>query len=218
MTKPVQKHETSGQVLRFGLPSRLGHWFHAISFLVLFVTGLGLVFKGIVGVSTLRTFGEVHRLAAWPFTFAAVIILVIGARKALGQWLASIIKFDADDRRFLSLFWREFFGLKVNLPAQGKFNAGEKINSAIQILGWVAMVATGWMLVYKHQFSPEVIRWTLTIHSFCALLLGSVALGHIYLAVGHPHSRVAMKGMVNGMVPKKWARGHHKKWADGLGD
>ncbi|HWI62794.1 MAG TPA: cytochrome b/b6 domain-containing protein [Symbiobacteriaceae bacterium] len=207
----------SSKVVRFSLASRIGHWSHALTFLVLLVTGLALVFKGIVGVSALKTFGQLHRLAAWPFTFVAFFVLLLGARKAVGAWLSSIVKFDADDRRFLALFWREFFGLKVNLPPQGKFNGGEKINSLLQVTGWAVMVATGWMLVYKEKF-PEAFPWILAIHSFCAMMLGAAALGHIYLAAGHPHSRVALSGMISGLVPRSWARGHHKKWADGIQD
>lgn len=210
------KH-TGPMVQRFGLPSRIAHWSHALSFLVLLITGLGLVFKGLVGASTLRLFGEIHLLIAWPFTFLAVITLVIGAPKALGAWLSSAVKIDADDRKFLASFPKEFFGIgKVNLPPQGKFNGGEKVNSLIQVTGFFVMAVTGWMLVYKTSFSVDVFRWTLVIHSFSAMVLGAAALGHIYLAMGHPHSRAALKGMITGMVSKKWAEGHHKKWADEL--
>lgn len=220
MAKPAAKIEVTaapGKVLRFGVASRLAHWSHALTFCVLFITGLGLVFRGVVGVATLRTFGDIHLLMAWPFTFLAAVILVLGARKAAAAWLSSAVRFDADDRKFLKLFPQEFFGRHVQMPAQGKFNGGEKINSLLQVTGWLIMVVTGWLMVYKAEL-PEVFRWALPIHSFTALVLGSVALGHIYMAVGLPGSRQALSGMFSGMVPRSWARGHHKKWADELKD
>lgn len=216
MSVPARK-ESESRILRFGLPSRIAHWGHAIAFLLLLLTGLGLVFKGIVGVSTLKLFGNIHRMMAWPFTFLAVFILIFGAPKALRAWLAAIVRFDSDDRRFLAIFPKEFFGGKVKLPAQGKFNAGEKLNSLLQIVGWMVMVVTGWILVFKDKF-PEAFKWALPIHSFTALLLGAAVLGHIYLALGHPSSRVALSGMINGLVPRSWARSHHKKWTDELGE
>jgi len=54
--------------------------------------------------------------------------------------------------------------------------------------------------------------------SAAALVLGAAALGHIYLAVGHPSSRAALSGMLTGLVSRKWALGHHRKWAESQGD
>lgn len=209
MTKP----RLDGQVKRFSLPSRIAHWSHALFFLVLFATGLGLVFKGVVGIATLKLFGEIHRMAAWPFTFVAVIVLLLGTPKNTLRWLASAFNLDADDKKFLKLFPKEFFGKHVEMPPQGKFNAGEKINSLLQVTGWIVLVVTGWVLVLKAD-QPEIHRWALVIHSCAALLTGTAALGHIYMAVGLPGSRPALSGMISGMVSKKWAFGHHKKWAD----
>jgi formate dehydrogenase subunit gamma len=45
----------------------------------------------------------------------------------------------------------------------------------------------------------------------------SVALltGHLYLAVIHPRTRHALRGITLGDVREDWAREHHRKWVDG---
>jgi formate dehydrogenase subunit gamma len=37
--------------------------------------------------------------------------------------------------------------------------------------------------------------------------------GHLYLAVIHPKTRHALRGMTLGSVREDWAREHHAKWA-----
>lgn len=207
------------RVPRFNWAERLAHWNHAITFIVLFVTGGALIFKGLTGMlnrDTLMLFAQVHRVTGALFTVVTIPVLYFGARKATGQWVRDSFQFDQDDRTFLIRFWRDFFGLKVNLPDQGRFNAGEKINSILQILGWPIMVVTGWMLVYKASLSQGLAQWTLAVHSVTALLLGCAVIGHIYLASIHPHSRPGISGMITGWVPAEWAKGHYRKWYESV--
>lgn len=208
-----------GKVYRFHLAERIAHWNHAITFLVLFFTGLGLVIRGLSTVldrDVLLLFGQIHRVTAVLFTVVTIPVLFFGARTAAGEWVRSSFRMDKDDRTFLLRFYRDFFGLPVQLPPQGRFNAGEKINSMMQIIGWPVMVVTGWMLVYKDRLPQGLGQWTIAIHSVTALVLGCAVLGHIYLASIHPHSRPGIGGMVSGWVPSWWAKGHYRKWYDSL--
>ena len=218
--EPVPKANTrQGLVYRFNLAERIAHWNHALSFIVLFFTGFALVVRGITVLldrDVLLMFGHIHRAAGALFTVVTIPVLLLGARKAAGEWVRSSFRFDKDDRGFLAKFYRDFFGLPVNLPPQGRFNAGEKINSIMQILGWPVMVITGWMLVFKDRLPQGVGQWTVTIHSGAALVLGCAVIGHIYLASIHPHSRPGLSGMLSGWVPAWWAKGHYRKWYDSL--
>jgi formate dehydrogenase subunit gamma len=38
--------------------------------------------------------------------------------------------------------------------------------------------------------------------------------GHLYLAVLHPATRHALRGMTLGDVDEDWARKHHAKWVE----
>jgi formate dehydrogenase subunit gamma len=49
-----------------------------------------------------------------------------------------------------------------------------------------------------------------------ALTYVSVVLvaGHLYLALIHPTTRHALRGITTGEVDEAWARKHHAKWVD----
>ncbi|MBE3572420.1 MAG: cytochrome b/b6 domain-containing protein [Moorella humiferrea] len=203
------------KVERFNLFERLGHWSHGITFVVLLLTGLALVFRGyagLLGPGGLRLFRGIHHAMAYPFTFLTVIILLLGTPRTFLQWLRECFTWGRDDFRFIFAFPREFFGLKAELPEQGKFNAGEKLNSLLTIFGSILMAATGWILLLRDSFSPAVVSWALPLHSAGALLMGGVLLGHVYLALGHPNSRESINGMLSGKVSAKFAREHHGRW------
>ncbi|MDK2895566.1 MAG: formate dehydrogenase subunit gamma [Moorella sp. (in: firmicutes)] len=206
---------TEERVERFNLAERLGHWSHGISFVVLLLTGSALVFRGyasLIGPEGLRLFRSIHHVMAYPFTFLTVIILLFGTPRSTWQWLKECLTWGQDDFRFIAAFPREFFGLKVQLPEQGKFNAGEKLNSLLTITGSILMAATGWILLLRDSVAPALVAWALPLHSAGALVMGGVILGHIYLALGHPNSRESINGMLSGKVAARFAREHHGRW------
>ena len=44
-----------------------------------------------------------------------------------------------------------------------------------------------------------------------------LVVGHLYLAIIHPKTRHALRGMTLGSVSEKWALEHHLKWAEQAG-
>lgn len=203
------------RVMRFNLAERLGHWAHAITCVLLLSTGLTLVFgkyASIWGADTLRIFRSVHHSMGFLFTFLPLAILVIGSPKTFFAWIASCLKWSKSDVTFLLAFPREFFGLKANLPKQGKFNAGEKVNSLLTIVSFLVMATTGWIMLYPESFPRKTLLLAYSLHSAGALIIGSVLLGHVYLALLHPNSRESIKGMLWGTVSKKFALEHHALW------
>ncbi len=209
----------ANRVLRFTLGERLAHWSHTVAFVTLLLTGLLLVFRNaghLLGPPGLRLAGQLHHWTAWPFTFLTPAILVLAAPKQTGEWLRSIATWTKDDLAFLAAFPREFFGLKAELPKQGKFNAGEKVNSLLTLFGSLLLIATGWIMLYRDHFSKATLAWVYPLHDLGALLLGSVIIGHAYLALLHPNSRESIRGMVGGTVSRRFAREHHALWYERL--
>ena len=51
------------------------------------------------------------------------------------------------------------------------------------------------------------------VHDWATLILMFLVAGHLYLAVLHPATRHALRGMTLGDVDEDWARAHHTKWA-----
>jgi formate dehydrogenase subunit gamma len=54
-----------------------------------------------------------------------------------------------------------------------------------------------------------------TVFLHDALMYVSIAIvaGHVYLALLHPSTRHALRGIILGTVREDWARAHHPKWA-----
>jgi formate dehydrogenase subunit gamma len=52
----------------------------------------------------------------------------------------------------------------------------------------------------------------IVLHDVVAYISVSLLAGHLYLAVIHPSTRHALRGMTVGTVREDWAREHHAKW------
>ena len=52
------------------------------------------------------------------------------------------------------------------------------------------------------------------VHDWGTLILMFLVAGHLYLAVLHPATRHALRGMTLGDVDEDWARKHHAKWVE----
>ena len=92
----------------------------------------------------------------------------------------------------------------------GKFNAGQKLNSAITLGSVIVLFATGMIMFWSGLF-PENIRTGATfVHDWLALAFGILVLDHIYMAFNDATARA---GMRTGYVPEDWARREHGAWA-----
>ncbi len=210
-----------GKVFRFGLGYRLAHWNNAIFFLLLLLSGLMFVFKGVSGLlgeAGVVWADRIHRAAAWPYTFLTIPLLAFMAGKETKEWLKHVFTWTKDDIAFVAAFPKALFNRNYPLPAQDKFNGGEKINSMLTIFGTVVMIVTGWTMALSQYLGPQVMAWALPIHDVTAILLGAVIMGHMWLSLVHPDNKAAMPGMVNGYVDEHFAKHHYAKWYKAMKD
>jgi formate dehydrogenase subunit gamma len=92
----------------------------------------------------------------------------------------------------------------------GKFNAGQKLNSAFVLAAVVIMFATGLMLHY-FDLLPDNIRTGATfVHDLFATAVVIMAAGHVWMAYGDPEAR---RGLKTGYVSRDWAEHEHALWA-----
>jgi formate dehydrogenase subunit gamma len=92
----------------------------------------------------------------------------------------------------------------------GKFNAGQKLNSAFQFGAIIVMFVTGAMLWFNGLFSIDIRTGVTFVHDWLALLMTAVVVGHVYMAMRDPYSR---QGLRTGFVPREWAEREHRGWA-----
>lgn len=213
MAKDVKKSED--WILRFGKVAIFAHWAHTVTFFVLALTGmiiyinsfgvLAPIFGGMQGVRI------VHRVMAVGFIIFPILSLFANF-KGFKEWMKDVTTWGKNEVGFLSAFPRELFGLHVEFPPQTQFNAGEKINSLLQVFGCSMLALSGIVIWFKEYFPTGLVQWALPLHDIFFILCFCAALGHAYMACVLPASRHGINGMISGYVKEEWARHHYPLW------
>lgn len=199
-------------IMRFSALVRITHWMYAISFIVLAITGfmvtgtaldwLEPLFGGLTGAMV------VHRVAA-VFLIAAPIISLIIRPSEILTWLKECFSFTENDALFLLTFPYKFVGMKRELPPQGFYNGGEKINSLIQILSGAALIVSGLFMWLAPGITP---LWVYPLH-VTFMVIGSVgAIAHIYLAALNPLTNPAARAIILGDISEEYMIENHRQW------
>jgi formate dehydrogenase subunit gamma len=190
-------------VRRFSRTERTLHWVHASAFLVLLGSGLVLYLPTLAAeVGRRPLVKDVHLLTALGWAVALVAVLVIGDRRGLRATARELDVFDADDRRWLR-----------GRPApQGRFNAGQKLNAALTAAFAVLFAVSGVLLWLGERDTRFRFDSTIVLHDVLTYVSVALLVGHLYLAVVHPTTRHALRGVTLGTVREDWAREHHPKW------
>jgi formate dehydrogenase subunit gamma len=189
-------------VKRFSPVERLLHWVNAVGFFFLLATGLILYLPRLsVLVSRRQTIQYIHFWGgvAWLGVLAAV--LVLGGRRLLAT-ACELERFDEDDLRWLR-------GRKA---PQGRFNAGQKINAALTAAFTILFGVSGLLLWFGEQDTRYRFASTVVLHDGLMYVSLALLVGHLYLALIHPATRHALRGMTLGTVSSEWAGRHHAKW------
>jgi formate dehydrogenase subunit gamma len=210
---PIKVHDplTGRMIERFSSVERVAHWTMGLSFVVLALTGIVILFGkyiilpivGHAAFASLTVLAKnLHNFVGPLFIFALVIFITLFVRENVwksydGQWLG----------KFGGMLSGE------HVPS-GKFNAGEKV------LFWTLVVilcsvigVTGLILNFPNwNQGREAMQIANLIHSACAILAMAMACFHIYLGtVGMQGALAAMK---TGYVDETWAKEHHQYWYD----
>jgi formate dehydrogenase subunit gamma len=98
------------------------------------------------------------------------------------------------------------------MPPQGRFNAGQKVNSILVVGLTLAFVVTGTLLMAKGQLPFWLAAGVLFCHKVLAVTGGALLVGHVSMAVLTPHGRGGLKAMVKGILPAHIAREGHSIW------
>jgi formate dehydrogenase subunit gamma len=190
-------------VRRFSRTERALHWVHASAFLVLLGSGLVLYLPSLAAEIGRRPLvKDVHLFTALAWAVALVSVVVLGDRRGLRATARELDVFDADDRGWL---------LGRRAP-QGRFNAGQKLNAALTAAFAVLLAVSGVLLWLGERDTRFRFDSTIVLHDVVAYVSVALLAGHLYLAVVHPTTRHALRGITVGTVREDWAREHHAKW------
>ncbi len=203
------------RIVRFDRTERAVHWTQATSFLVLIISGFALslpIVESILGHRALLR--EIHLSAAFFFFFGPAIIALSGDRRSIALDIEAIDTWDADDLRWL-IPWPLLRLFGVPVPAQGRFNAGQKLNALFVVWSTLTFTVTGLIMWQNRRFPLHVVSQANVIHSALAYFALLAFIGHLYLATIYTATRPALRAITQGWVRVDWARHHHAKWLSG---
>src|SRR3990170_814410 len=208
---PVKVHDKpSGRMIeRFTLVERWAHWVMGISFVVLGITGLIILFGKhvLLPVIGYTLFAWLSALSKNLHNFVAPLFAV-----SLLIFIIMFIKDNLPKSYDFSWFAKApgFFAGK-HIPS-GRFNGGEKawFWGGVVVLS-LALVGSGAVLLFPNF---DQVRSTMqqasVIHMVAGLLVIAASLGHIYL--GTIGVEGAYQAMRSGYVDEVWAKEHHEYW------
>jgi formate dehydrogenase subunit gamma len=200
---------------KYTFVERLLHWVHTVSFIPLVVTGLVLYLDVLQPLAQ----GEaglwmrfVHRLAALLFIGEPVLYGILQPRRL---WMHfKEFSFERGDLGWIkNAFGYYVLGRHGDMPPQGRFNTGEKINGMVMIATWILFVISGLILWFGKGLLPaDLFRWMVVVHDLTMIAAVSMFLVHLYLAVAHPLMWAALVSMRFGVTSASYAAEHHAKW------
>jgi len=191
-----------GYVRRFSPAERLLHWVNAAGFFFLLVTGLILYLPSLsMLVSRRQTIQGIHFWGGVGWLGALAGVLLLGGRRLLAT-ARELDSFDGDDLRWL----------RGRGAPQGRFNAGQKINAVLTAAFTILFGVSGLLLWFGEEDTRYRFASTVILHDGVMYVSLALLVGHLYLALIHPATRHALRGMTLGSVSADWAARHHAKW------
>jgi formate dehydrogenase subunit gamma len=205
----IEGGRTGRRVPRFTLGERSVHWFVAAVFILLAISGLIILFGRYILLPVIgpAAFGAVASAAMQGHNLFGPLFIVGLLVMLFGYALDNI--FQAADAKWILKGGNLFGG---HAPSW-KYNFGEKTYFWLIVMTGLVLSVTGVLMEFP-TLVPELwyLQLSTILHAIAALLVISVAIGHIYL--GSIGVEGALEGMTEGTVDENWAREHHDLWAE----
>jgi formate dehydrogenase subunit gamma len=203
-------------VHRFSAADRLVHWVIAGCFFALLISGLGLWLPPNLNpvIDHRDAVRTVHLDAA--VILALLLIFALGRGGPLNALWHEVEMFTGEDwvwlrRAAIPKRWR-----RDPLPPQGRFNAGQKLNTVLTAAGLVGFIVTGTVMWQGEHLPPSLAAAADQWHIWLMFLMAPLIAGHMALALLFPSTRPAMRGILFGVVRLDFARRRHARWADAV--
>jgi formate dehydrogenase subunit gamma len=210
------KGQKSGRLIeRFTPIERITHWTAAISFVLLAVSGLVMLFGKYI---LLPVFG--HTLFGWLTYALKNIHNFVGPLFTVSIIMLFVIFVKDNFPHVSDIKWLTRAGGAIGKGhvSAGRFNAGEKLWfwGGVVVLGLIVS-ASGFvldMIVPGIAYTRGNMQIANIIHLIGAVLVATVSLGHIYM--GTVGMEGAYDAMRTGYVDDTWAKEHHDLWYDDI--
>jgi formate dehydrogenase subunit gamma len=202
----------TGKVIeRFTYAERAAHWSVAITFVLLAVSGLVMLFGKYILLPVMggTLFGwltyllkNIHNFVGPVFAVSLVFVFVKFVKDNLPR---------AGDLKWLLKGGGLLNGEHVS---SHRFNAGEKIWFWLGVFALgIVVSASGFVLdkiIPGLQYTRGDMQLAHIIHAVATIVMMAFAMGHIY--IGTKGTEGAYEGMRTGYVDEAWAKDHHDQW------
>lgn len=219
--------EERRELFRHRLGLRFLHWFNALSWVLLVLTGTALM-----SAASFALFGEAlpRRLTAllgggralislhvlWGLLWSALIVPLFLLFKHGPREVLEEVRFTKDDLRWLAAKPLAMAGMwRKPLPPQDKYNAGQKLFAVHVLLATSAIIGSGLVMTF-HLGSGRTVAAAILVHE---LAIGLTLLGvavHFTMAALLADERPALASMVTGRIDYEHAKHHSPKWVERL--
>ncbi len=215
------------------------HWFNAVCWIFLLLTGLGLIkntdlqilggrwagfLQGIFGSG--EALLTAHVVAGFIWCGVFLLYGIITFKKNVIPFTREIFTFSiVRDITWLVKKGIQMtmgnrvltkLGFDVRLPDQGFYNVGQKLFAIPSLIGSIVIVITGFIMVLSDIWitSTVIVQWAILIHFVTVILVFAGLFIHVYMASIAAGERPAFISMFTGKVPEDYAEHHHKLWYD----
>jgi formate dehydrogenase subunit gamma len=193
-----------GTIERYTFGERLLHWWVALTFIALMLSGFALGYPRAYFLSGLFGGGQTMRfLHPWIGLgfFAGVVVMVFA-------WTRDML-LEPTDREW-SRRIRAYAGTGHTGLDTGRYNAGQKGYFWFSFFTGLLLLVTGLALWFPGLAGAGVRQWSRLLHHALFLLTVGGFILHVYLsAVMFPGT---LSAMTTGRVTRAWAAWHHPRW------
>lgn len=213
------------------------HWFNAVCWLVLTVSGLGIVrgdykfmpygfaewMQNTVGGQFNLITG--HSVIGLIWVGAFVIFSYKNLNNVVLPFLKNVLSLTPRvilaDLKYMVVAIGQLFGLLKNakLPPAGRYNGAQRLLGTMIIFSSAMIALTGIVMFIMFLFTGLMIdalvfRWSLVFHGFFVGLVWFGLVSHIYYSVIEmPQS---LEGMKSGYLDKEFVKHHSPAWYEEL--
>lgn len=194
-------------IQRYSAGERSNHWFTAICFVLLALSGLALFHPAFFWLASLFGGGPWTRILH-PFVGLAMFVSFL----LLAWRMARDNRMTAADRQWLGKYKDVLANREENLPEVGKYNGGQKLLFHVLVLCMIGLLLSGiviWRAYFSLYFPVGVVRAASVLHALCAFGMICAIIVHVYAAIWVKGS---VRAMVRGTVTPGWAWKHHRAW------
>ena len=196
--KDMSAEKPEDEIPWWSLGARIVHGIVAITFVILFISGLMITFGKYLGGGGGTLFMRImHEFSGLIFAPAVLVMIVM--------WIGESIP-KAYDLEWFAKFGG-YLGYKGELKS-GKFNAGQKLWYWVMAITGILLSLSGLALFFKLG-EMESMRTYIIIHFFSAIPMMLMFLVHLYMTT--LGTKGALMGIIHGRFSKKAAEAYHSE-------